>query len=159
MSKLSLLRSGTPTHTLVTLNGDLSVAVVAVPIDEIVQCEISTDAYIKALGEVAKDNAYIKEHAYNCQLIYRILRDPQNLSMKMADSAEEIMKNLDAEDITRILDTYTKMMINKAPKLEFINEEQLDEIKKHLEVTPLSDLNSVSLVHLMNFHQAMHLGQ
>lgn len=66
---------------------------------------------------------------------------------------------LDDEDIQRVCEKYNELIVNKAPKLEVITEEELDEIKKYLEVTPLSDINTVSLVHLKYFLQTVTSSQ
>jgi hypothetical protein len=66
---------------------------------------------------------------------------------------------MDLEDISRVTMAYGELMVDKSPKLELMNEEEFEEIKKFLETTRLNDLNTVSLVHLTNFRQAMHSGQ
>ena len=85
------------------------------------------------------------------------MRDPSDptLSTKIASSPAEVGECLDNEDISRICGAYGELIINKAPKLETLTQEELDIIKKHLEVTPLSDLSTVLLVHLKNCHQTI----
>ena len=65
------------------------------------------------------------------------------------------MECMDLEDINRVVNAYGELMMNKAPKLELLTQAQLETVKKHLEVTPLSDLSTVLLVHLANCHQTI----
>jgi hypothetical protein len=73
----------------------------------------------------------------------------------MTDSPEEVAAMMDLEDISRVVNAYQELILNKAPKLEMITQNQLDEIKNYLEVTPLSDLSTVLLVHLANCHRTI----
>ena len=83
------------------------------------------------------------------------MRDPDDISERISSSVQEVMECMDLEDINRIVKAYGELMMNKAPKLELLTQDQLEVVKKHLEVTPLSDLSTVSLVHLANFHQTI----
>lgn len=157
-SKLRNLRMGIPVHKNVTLgSGDRSVmvAVVALSIDAMQQIDEQVEIYHQS--NPSKVNDDVRSQYYNRLLAYNCMRDPSDptLSTKMAESADEIAEVLDLEDVSRIANAYGELMLNKAPKLEIITEEQLELVKKHLEVTQLSDLSTVLLVHLANCHQAI----
>jgi hypothetical protein len=70
----------------------------------------------------------------------------------MTDSIEEVGRSLDDEDIKRVCEAYSELLVNRAPKLEMLKQEEYEELKKVLEATQLSDLSTVSLVHLKHFH-------
>lgn len=157
-SKLRNLRSGIPAHQNVTLGGGNStvdVAVVALSVDIMQSLDEQVEEYCQK--NTGKTNDDVRSQYYNRLLTYYCMRDPSDptLSTKMADSPDEVAEILDLEDISRVCNAYGELMINKAPKLEILTEEQLSLIKKHLEVTSLSDLSTVLLVHLMSCHQAI----
>ena len=57
--------------------------------------------------------------------------------------------------VLQLFEKYNELLVNKAPKLEVLTEEELDSLKKYLEVTPLKDISTVSLVHLKYCHQTL----
>ena len=92
---------------------------------------------------------------YNKLLCYHCMRVPTDINEKIASSPDEIGELLDVEDIQRVCEKYNELIVNKTPKLEVLTEEELDSLKKYLEVTPLKDISTVSLVHLKYFHQTL----
>lgn len=151
-SKLSQLRNGIPPHKYIDIRG-MRIAVVLIPSDILRQCEELTEEY--GNNNKTKVNERVKSQYFDELLAYNCMRDPDDLNKKIAESVEEVREILDIEDIGRVTSAYGELLMNKAPKIELLNEEQLDEIKKHLEVTPLKDLSTVSVVHLANFHQVI----
>lgn len=157
-NKLRKLRLGIPEHQNVTLgNGDnaVTVAVVALSADIMQQLDEQVEGYCQKNADKVNDD--VRTQYYNRLLTYYCMRDPEDptLQTMMAESADEVAEIMDIEDISRICNAYGDLMMNKAPKIEIISEEQLELIKKHLEVTPLSDLSTVLLVHLGSCHQAI----
>ena len=109
-------------------------------------------------GKVVKsgiENQKTRAMYYNRLLCFECMRVPGNLLTKVASSADEVGELLDDEDIKRICEKYNELLVNKAPKLEVLTEEELDSLKKYLEVTPLKDISTVSLVHLKYCHQTL----
>lgn len=156
MGKLSQLRTGRPVYKTITLsNGtdSFKVAVVLLPSDTVQQCEEETERYVNEHKGSANDN--VRNQYFDKLLCYHCLRNPENLDEKLADDVDEIGEQLDVEDISRITGAYRELMVNKAPKIELLTNEDLEEIKNYLSETQLKDLNTVSLVHLTNFHQTM----
>ena len=157
-SKLWKLRYGVPEHKNVTLgNGDntVDVTVVSLSADVMQMIDEVVEEYCNKNKERVND--VVRSQFYNINLVHHCMRDPNSdrFSEKMTESPEEVAQIMDLEDISRIVNAYQELIMNKAPKLEFITQEQLDEIKKHLEVTPLSDLSTVLLVHLANCHRTI----
>ena len=153
-SKISQLRQGKPVSKIVDLRGK-EFGIVLVSMDILRDIEEKTQSY--TVNNPGKASESSRNNYYEVQLAYNCLRDleDETLETKAADSVEEISQVLDNEDINRVMNAYSDLLLQKAPKLEMITEEQLTEIKKHLEVTPLKDLNTVLLVHLMNCHQVI----
>lgn len=157
-SKLWKLRAGIPVHKNVVLgNGDstVEITVVALPAETMQMIDETVEAYCKQNRD--KVNDAVRSQFYNINLAYHCMRDPnsERYTEKIAESPEEVARAMDLEDISRVINAYQELILNKAPRLEFITQEQLDEIKKHLEVTPLSDLSTVLLVHLANCHRTI----
>lgn len=153
-SKLRNLRTGKPLHKKITLgNGDsqISVAIVILNSDTMLQIEEKTEEYC----QTHKVNNNIKTQYYNRLLVSECMRDPDDTHIKLAESEEEIGAYMDLEDISRVVKAYQELMVNKAPKIEFLSQEDLDELKKHLEVTSLNDLSTVLQIHLKSCHQTL----
>jgi hypothetical protein len=81
--------------------------------------------------------------------------DPDDINIQIFDDMDDVGKILDEEDIKRVCMAYNELMANKAPKIEMMKQDEFDELKKYLEVTQLSDLSTVSLIHLTNFHRTI----
>lgn len=159
LSYLKRMRTGQPPHGIITLGnkGDsFKVAVVLLSNDEMLSInEAVEDRYPDMDDKASPTKHKIRASFYNRLLCYYCTRVPDDLSTKIASDPDEIGKILDDEDIKRICEQYNNLLVNKAPKLEVLTEEELDELKKYLEVTPLKDISTVSLVHLKYCHQTL----
>lgn len=149
------LRRGIPPHKRVHIGGadGYDVMVVVLSADKCLEIEEQTQDYCSSRGSKANEN--VKNQFYNAMLVANCMRDPDDLTVPIASSLNEVMECMDLEDINRVVNAYGELMMNKAPKLELLTQEQLETVKKHLEVTPLSDLSTVLLVHLANCHQTI----
>ena len=149
------LRRGVPPHKRVHIGGTdgYDVTVVVLSADKCLELEELTNEYCNTREKRVNDN--VRNQFYNALLVNECMRDPDDLSAKISSSVQEVMECMDLEDINRVVKAYGELMMNKAPKLELITQDQLEVVKKHLEETPLSDLSTVSLVHLANFHQTI----
>lgn len=149
------LRRGIPPHKRVHIGGadGYDVMVVVLSADKCLEIEEQTQDYCSSRGSKANEN--VKNQFYNALLVANCMRDPDDLTVPIASSLNEVMECMDLEDINRVVNAYGELMMNKAPKLELLTQAQLDTVKKHLEVTPLSDLSTVLLVHLANCHQTI----
>lgn len=164
ISYLRRMRTGQPPHNIVTLgNGSDSFEVAVVLLSNDVMLSIN-EAVENRYHEITNGDKTIKNPLdtpknramyYNRLLCFNCMRIPTDLSQKIASDADEVGQLLDDEDIKRVCEQYNNLIINKAPKLEVITEEELDSLKKYLEVTPLKDISTVSLVHLKYFHQTL----
>lgn len=149
------LRRGIPPHKRVHIGGadGYDVMVVILSADKCLEIEEQTQDYCSSRGSKANEN--VKNQFYNALLVANCMRDPDDLTVPIASSLNEVMECMDLEDINRVVNAYGELMMNKAPKLELLTQTQLETVKKHLEVTPLSDLSTVLLVHLANCHQTI----
>lgn len=149
------LRRGIPPHKRVHIGGTegYDVTVVILSADKCLELEELTNEYCNTREKRVNDT--VRNQFYNALLVNECMRDPDNISERIASSVQEVMECMDLEDINRVVKAYGELMMNKAPKLELLTQDQLEVVKKHLEVTPLSDLSTVSLVHLANFHQTI----
>ena len=159
LSYLKKMRTGQPPHSVVTLGnkGDsFNVAVVLLSNDEMLNInEMVEERYPNMSDQSSITQQKVRALFYNRLLCYYCTRIPEDLGTKIASDPDEIGKLLDDEDIQRICEQYNNLLINKAPKLEVLTEEELDSLKKYLEVTPLKDISTVSLVHLKYCHQTL----
>lgn len=155
-SKIAQLRQGTPPHKIINIRG-VSMAVVLLPSDTVRKIEEKVEQYCNINKDKVNEN--VRNQYYDSMLAYESLRDDNNLDEHIADNMDEITKVLSPTEINYVCTIYGELMMDKDPrKLELLTAEQFEELKKYLEETPLSDLNTVSLVHLSNFRQAMISG-
>lgn len=155
--KLRDMRSGVPTRKLVNLgNGDNSVEIAVVVVSADVMLSINEEVEEKYRDTPdTKHSGLMRNQYYNMLLCYYCMRDPDKLDELMFDNKDEVGETLNLEDIKRVMEAYNELIINCAPKLETMNEEDFDEIKKFLGGVQLKDLSTVSLVHLMYFLQTI----
>lgn len=153
------LRKGIPPHMTLHI-GDyesgFDVAVSVISAEKCLEIEELTQEYCS--GKENRTNKNVQDQFYNALLCMHCMRDVNDLTQPVAESVQEVLQYLDLEDINRVVNAYSELMVNKAPKLELMTDVELTEIKKYLEVTPLSGLSTVSLVHLANFRQTIALG-
>lgn len=164
-SYLRRMRTGQHPHVIVTLGNEgdgFNVAVVLLSSDDMLDINEQVDKRYapkydkegKAIpNPVGTQNN--RSRFYNRLLCYHAMRLPEDLEIRVADSPDEVGELLDDEDIKRVCEKYNELLVNKAPKLEVIKKEELEELKKYLEVTPLNAINTVSLVHLKYCHQTL----
>ena len=165
ISYLKRMRKGEPPHMIVTLgNGSDAFDVAVILLSNDIMLGINEkveDRYhttIDENGNVIKsgiENQKTRAMYYNRLLCFECMRVPGNLKERIAGDADEVGRLLDDEDIKRVCERYNELLVNKAPKLEVLTEEELDSLKKYLEVTPLKDISTVSLVHLKYCHQTL----
>ena len=168
--KLINLRTGNPSRRTVILgNGDDSVTICAVLLSSDTMLDINekVDQRYGHNVEVDDDDVNVdtsimsaskvtRMQYYNILLCYYSMRNPDNIDEYIFDSYEQTASVLNLEDIKRVCEAYNEIIINSAPKMELLTQEDYDELKKFLEVTPLRDLDTVSLIHLKYFHQTIH---
>lgn len=156
-SKLRELRRGIPPHKRIHIGGEgedgFDAMVVILSADKCLEIEEQTQSYCKSKESSSNEN--VKTQFYNALLVSNCLRDVNDLNSCLASDVADVLANMDLEDINRVVNAYGELMMNKAPKLELLTEEQFEDLKKVLEVTPLSGLSTVSLVHLANFHRTL----
>lgn len=165
LNRIRNMRLGKRSHLTVTLGtGDDSVmvAVVLLPSDIMLEInEIVEERYSPTVlhdGKVVKNpklNDVTRNQFYNQLLCMHCMREPDNLDGKIFSNVEEVGSILTLEDIKRVCEAYNNLIVNNSNKLETLKQEDYDELKKHLEVTPLKDLSIVSQVHLMYFLQTI----
>ena len=151
-SKLSQLRQGIPPHKIVEIRG-IEFAIVILASDIMLQIDQEVQEY--ATENAGKVNDEIRNRLFDIKLCYHAMRDPQDINKRVSEDPDEVASILDPEDISRITQAYSELMLNKAPKIELLSDEEFEELKKYLEVTPLKDLSTVLLVHLTNSHQTI----
>lgn len=157
-SKLAALRRGVPMHKNITLGmgeNTVDVSIVLLSSDDMLDIEETTEEYCKKIGD--RSNRVVRNNYYNKLLAAMCMRDPSDSTLHtfIANSADEVGEFLDIEDIDRVCNAYRELMTNKAPKLDILTNEELEELKNYLRVTPLKDLSTVLLVHLKSCHQTL----
>jgi hypothetical protein len=151
--KISQLRRGVRPHKLITLgydNNTIDVMVVLLSSDVMQLIEEQTEEYCQANPK--RVNQKVRQKYHNKLLCHYSMRDPSDPTYEklMTDDVNDV-GSLDDEDIKRVCEAYSELMVNRAPKLEMLKQEEFEELKKVLEVIQLSDLSTVSLVHLTHF--------
>lgn len=163
-SKIRNLRIGKRSHGTVKLGmgeDSVMVAVVLLPSDTMLSINEEVEERYSDIiqdGVVMKNpkqNEITRNQYYNKLLCYHCMREVNNLDEHIFSSQDEVGEILTLEDIKRVCEKYNELIVNNSNKLETLKQEDYDELKKFLEVTPLSDLSIVSQVHLMYFLQTI----
>ena len=152
VKRLRDLRRGLPRKTISLGNGKDSFEICVVMLSADTMLDINSKVDEK-YGTDSKSIA--KSQYYNILLCTQCMRSVDDIEEHLVYDPDELASLLDLEDIRRVCEAYNELIINKAPKLETLKEEDYDALKKYFEVTPLKDLSTVSLVHLMYFLQTV----
>lgn len=158
-SKLAALRRGVPLHKRITLgvgSNTLDVVVVLLSSDDMLDIEQATEEYCRTIGE-KKNNRIVRNNYYNRMLAAIAMRDPSDPTFQtlMVSDPDEVGEYLDIEDIDRITTAYKELLSDKVPKMDLLSEDQLEEIKNFLRVTPWKDLSTTLRLHLKSCHQTI----
>ena len=155
--KIRDLRKGNPSHKIIALgNGDSMIKVAVVLLSSDIMLDINEKVEERYQENPQKMNKTTRNQYYNMLLCFNCMRSTDDISIQLFDTEKEVGEFLNLEDIKRVCEAYNELIINNAPKLETMKEEDYDEVKKFLGETKLKDLSMVSLVHLMYFHQTIH---
>ena len=149
MNTLQRLKQGKKNNKLVNFPGtEEKVALVILPSNELSDAAIKAEDYIKSRN-ITDDND--KNIVNQAQVVYRALRDKDDVNKKLADSFDEFFSTLDYTEIQYFMVEYSLLTTESSPFLNAVNEETFDTLKKTLEKIQLSDLSGPSLIALRNF--------
>lgn len=148
-SILQKLKNGKKNYKIINFPGtEEKVALVILSTGEMTEAKIQSDNYIKEnnIEDETYQDIILQQH-----IIYRALRDKDNLENKMADNVDDLAKSLSLQEIQYFMVQYNLFNSENSPFLGALNEEQFEELKKTLEKMSLNDLNGQSLIALRNF--------
>lgn len=148
-SILHRIKNGKKNHKLVDFPGTSEkVAIVILSSNETAEAKMAADEYVEK--HKIKDETYV-DIALQWELMYRALRDKDNLQSKIADSMEEFKELLDNSELAFLQVQYNLFVNEASPFLSQVTEEQFAELKKTFAKMNLSELSGESLVALRNF--------
>ena len=163
-SRIRNLRMGKRSHGTVKLGmGDDSVKVAVVLLPSDIMLDINEEVE-ERYSDIVQDGVVVKNpkqnditrnQYYNRLLCFHCMREVDDLDQRIFEDPDEVGEVLTLEDIKRVCEKYNELIVNNSDKLETLKQEDYDELKKFLEVTPLKDLSIVSQVHLMYFLQTI----
>lgn len=149
MNTLQKLKQGKKNYKLVNFPGtEEKVALVILPSNEITDASIKASDYIKEKNIENEDDKNIVEQAY---IVYKALRDKDDVKQQLASNFEEFFGTLDSTEIQYLMVEYSLLTQESSPFLNSVDEKTFDALKKTLEKMELSDLNGPSLIALRNF--------
>lgn len=156
--RLARMREGKAVIEVVELLSDPEIRLALVPL---------TDAeYMNSL-EVAASRVEIPDTEHGIVLKDRIqqngiilaaAREIDNLEERFFSNYDEVA-TLPSHDINHIWDCYREMVSNSSPSLEGISVEQMEELKKVLQETDLSDLSGPAWYALKRFLSVISVPQ
>jgi hypothetical protein len=85
--------------------------------------------------------AMLRDRRNANEIIYRALRNPEDLDEPAFESMDEMMELLSHADITHLFDCYLEMSEDVSPSLGNFTDEEIDEVKKVLAEVEWSDLS------------------
>lgn len=149
MNTLQKLKQGKNNYRITNFPGtEEKIALVILTSDQVQAAKIAAQDYIKEHNIEDEDYQEIENQR---QIVYRALRDKDNLSKQIASSYEELIETLDNMEIQFLFVEYTMLTTESSPFLNSVNDEQFNQLKKTLEEMKLSDLSGPSLAALRFF--------
>lgn len=150
MSKLSKIKAGKKNYKLVNFPGtEEKVALAILTSLELTEAKTASDREIEEKG-IDKEDSYA-DIIFQKHIIYRALRDKDDISKRLASSLEELEEIMDNQEIGFLMVEYNMMNQEMSPFLSTMTEEHFEELKKTLPKMNWNDLNGQSLVALRNF--------
>lgn len=148
-SILHKLKSGKKNYKIIDFPGtDEKVALVILPSNEMTDAKIQADYFIKENN--ITDESY-KDIILQQQIMYRALRDKDNLDTRLASNYDEFISLVDTQEVQYLMVEYNLFANENSPFLNAMDEKQFEVLKKTLEEIQWKDLNGQSLVALRNF--------
>jgi hypothetical protein len=149
MNTLQKLKQGKNNHKIVNFPGtEERVALAILTSLEIQEARLKAQDYIKEKGIEDED---LKELEIQKRIVYKALRDKDDIKKALASNFEEFENTLDNPEIQYLFVEYTLLTQETSPFLNAVSEENFELLKKTLEKIKWNDLNGPSLVALRNF--------
>lgn len=134
------MRLGQAVCDYVQLPSDPEIQVCIVPLTEA--------QYRQVLEKVAKlpfpddmAGAAIKDRSSAQETLVRAIREESDLTQQVYENVEDLMEDFDVYDIDHVIDAYSEMVEKASPSLDGLSPEELERLKKALQVM---DWNALS---------------
>lgn len=138
--RFNRMRLGPAAGNIISLLSEPDVSLAIVPLTEAQheQClEIIThmDAPDSIVGAGLRDRRNAQE------ILFRALRNPDNLDEQAFETREEMLEVLEVGDLNHLLDAYFEMSESDNPQIAEFTNEELEEVKKVLQEVDLNGLS------------------
>jgi len=74
----------------------------------------------------------IRERVQAQEILVCAIREPDDLSVRVYDSKDEMMEDLEVGDVDELIDGYNEMIAKSSPSLDGIPPEEIEHVKKVL---------------------------
>lgn len=138
--RLERMRLGQAVCDYVKLPSDPEMRLCIVPLTEAMYRQVLE----KVASIEAKDDLSgmaIRDRAQAEEIIVRSIREEDDLTMRVYDSVEEMMEDLNTEDIDELIDNYNEMVEKSSPSLDGIPPEEIENLKKSLQTMDWNELS------------------
>jgi cell division protein FtsI/penicillin-binding protein 2 len=138
--RLERMRLGQAVCDYVTLPSEDQVRLCIVPLTEaqyrqVLQKVAELEATDNIAGMAIRDRTQCQE------ILVRAIREESDLTQRVYDDVDEMMEDLNQVDVDELYDRYQEMTESASPSIEGIPPEELENLKKRLQVM---DWNALS---------------
>jgi hypothetical protein len=134
------MRLGQAVCEPVQLQSDPEMKLYIVPLNE-AEYKSAWAAVEKMKAEENVAGMMMRDRQLAREIIFRAVREPDDLTQKVFESVEEMSETLDVTDMDALIDEYNEMISISSPSLEGISPQEFDELKKVLQTM---DWNALS---------------
>jgi len=154
-SRLAVLKAGKANFRVLPFPGlEAKVGMVVLSLNESQAAVIAADLYLA--GEGLKFTEFTSEvyaDEVNTQLLFRLLREPDNQDKPFAATVEEVRTSITRAEKNALITEYNEFERDCSPKLADLSDQQLDELVDEVKKNPetLSYLDTSTLKRLITF--------
>jgi len=138
--RLDRMRLGQAACEFVTLPSDPEIRLCMIPLTEA--------EYIQALEKVRELNAEdnlagmaVRDRIQAQEIIVRAVREEKDLTLRVYDTTDEMLEDLEVQDIDELWDRYMEMVARSSPSIDGIPEEEFENLKKALQAMDWNELS------------------
>jgi len=141
--KLDRMRLGQAAFDTVELPSDPEIRFALVPpSDAEAESALMAAAMIDVPDNVA--GLMTRDHRQRVELLAVAIRDPLDISKRVYRDGRDLSENLDEIDVNHIYDAFQEMQENSNPRLEGIDPEEFEQLKKVWQEISWNDLSGRS---------------
>lgn len=137
--RLDRMRLGQATFDIFTLPSDPETSVALVPLSEAEYDQALASSALMDIPDSVSGNA-LRDRRGQEEILVRSMRNPNNIDEKIFSSTDQLRQALEVQDVNLLIDGYLELMEKISPRIDSLDDDEVEELKKVLETIPWKEL-------------------